>query len=400
MIYPAPAINNKPNYNAVRIQINDPKTRISPDNKPNANDNGIYNGVDIQVNRPSVEPYKPFYEYPQHAGIVPFPMAVPGAKLPLAYQTNLITNRTYIHNNNDYEIEFELEEPEKPEEAEEARIITEPEEEAVEPEVSAAPQVPEANYTTLEAEKEKLDLNAGKLSFHAQRPEIIPGEEILPDVDIHKVVGNLNNPNFDIQASQMEEIVRSSMTNPKDALPYVVKDVFSSLINIVRKDTSDLAAPSQQQIEIRLQIIVNEVVKEYAKNSNQDPQKVELPYKISAEDAKTAAELTPKELAERNKEYALYAMAVLAKIYTDNIEKETGTVVPLTDLPGVSTVVDTLRYNENPEIKTAAIDALLFIQRPEYKEELNSLLTLVGKDDNPGVAAAAQEALIILNRTK
>ena len=114
MINPTPAVNKQANYNAVRIQINDPKTRIPENYKTNPDNNGIYNGVDIQVNRPVVETFKkPIYSYPATDKIITYDMAAPALKLPLTYQTNLINNRTYIHNNNAYEVEFEIEHPEK-----------------------------------------------------------------------------------------------------------------------------------------------------------------------------------------------------------------------------------------------------------------------------------------------
>ena len=412
MTYPVPAVNNRQaNYNAVKIQINDPKTKISPNNKPNPDDNGIYNGVDIQINRPSVEPFtRPIYQYPMYEeGPVPYCMAVPGAKLPLAYQTNLISNRTFVHNNNAYEIEFEFDELK----SKENKINKTDVEKAAEPEKNQEesneiliiekveePQVPEANYTTLEAEKAEAPIVNG-LNFRAKKePEIIPSQEILPEADIPAIIDNLSNPNYDIQAEQMEEIVRTAMTTPDKALPYVVRDIFSSLIEIVQKDTTKLAAPNQAQAETRRQIIVNEVIKEYAKTNNLNTENVELPYKLTEEEIASAVKLTPMELAERNKEYALYAMAALAKVYTDEIEKESGTVIPLTDLPGISTVVDTLRYNINPETKIAAIDALLYIQRPEYKEELVSLFNLVSKDRSNEVAAVAAEALAFLNNSE
>ena len=68
-----------------------------------------------------------------------------------------------------------------------------------------------------------------------KKPEIIPGEEIKPDVDIPLVISNLNNSDFDIQAQQMEEIARISLDNPDNAIPYIVRDVFSSLIDITKK---------------------------------------------------------------------------------------------------------------------------------------------------------------------
>ena len=48
-------------------------------------------------------------------------------------------------------------------------------------------------------------------------------------------------------------------------------------------------------------------------------------------------------------------MAILAKVYTDEVEKETGNIVPMTDIPGTSAMVDALRYNPNAGVKKAGI---------------------------------------------
>ena len=42
-------------YNAVKIQINEPKTNIPEGFKNSPEDNGTYNAVAIEVNRPTVE---------------------------------------------------------------------------------------------------------------------------------------------------------------------------------------------------------------------------------------------------------------------------------------------------------------------------------------------------------
>ena len=131
---------------------------------------------------------------------------------------------------------------------------------------------------------------------------------------------------------------------------------------------------------------------ENAKN-NEDPKKVELPFILTKEEMLEAAKLSPMEQAERNKEYSLYTMAVLSKIYTDEVEKTSGNIVPLTDLPGISTIVDTLRNSENPSIKIAAIDSLRYISRKEYNEELASIFGIVANDKNPVVAQTAKTAL-------
>ena len=88
-------------------------------------------------------------------------------------------------------------------------------------------------------------------------------------------------------------------------------------------------------------------------------------------------------------------MAILQKTYGDEIEKRSGKVVPLTDLPGVAQTVNELKTNENPAIKTAAIDALRYIQRPEYKEDLGRVYSIAQSDPNEDetVRIAAADAL-------
>lgn len=222
-----------------------------------------------------------------------------------------------------------------------------------------------------------------------KKPEIIPGEEIKPDVDIPLVISNLTNADYDVQAQQMEEIARISMDNPENAVPYIVRDVFATLIDITKADTSELASPTEAQVQARKKVIANYLVMENAKGDKN----VKLPYELSDAEIELANQISPMEQAERNKEYAMYTMSVLAKIYTDEVEKQTGNIVPMTDLPGTSAIVDALRYNPNPEVKLAAIDALSHIERPEYKDELTTLFTLAQTDTNPLVAMAATRAI-------
>ena len=369
------AINSKSaNYNAVKIQINNPQTNVPEGFKASESDNGIYNAVNIEVNKPQVNvAKKPVYEYPKAKHIVTSDMinynTMPLPQmpvLPVAYQTNWVNNKTLIN------AEFEFENLNKTN-------------------TEAQTVVPEANFTTPNAEK--------KLAFHGlsfkgdNKIEIVPPIEIKPEVDISGVVSKLSNEDFDIQAQQMEEIAKASMEAPEKVLPYIVTEVFNELINITTKDTSDLTPPSAEQIETRKKIIINELVKEQTKLNDKENKNIEVPYNLTKDEIANAMKLTSMEKAERNKEYALYSIAILAKVYTDEVEKHSGNIVPLTDLPGISTIVDTLRNNQNPSIKIAAIDALRYIRRPEYNEELNSIFNIATNDSNNLVAQTATVAL-------
>ena len=182
------------------------------------------------------------------------------------------------------------------------------------------------------------------------------------------------------------------MQNKDNAVNYIVRDVFSSLMDIANKDTTKLEPPTKEQVEIRKKLISDFI--EIEKN----PQAKDVPFKLSEDEVALAAKLSPMEQAERNKEYALYTMAILDKVYIEEIQKETGNVVPMTDVPGLSTIVDAVKNNPNSGVKAAAIDALAYVQRPEYKEELNTIYTLAQQDQNQQVVMTAKRAQETLNR--
>lgn len=382
-------------YNAVKIQINEPKTNIPENFHSNPMDNGTYNAVAIDVNKPSVEAdAKPkhehcFYDYPCAECLVTsnyapiHPITIPTYSLPVAYQaTNFVNNRTLI--NTELELEAEKQVPEIIEIENKEVVVPEPEVVQVEDQ-KAEPQNVAFNGLNFKANEAKHSV------------EIIPAEEIKPLVDVPKVISNLSNEDFDVQAKQMEEIARVSMEDPQKAVPYIVTEIFTELINIVKKDTSNLVPPNEKQIELREQIMINELVKEQAKAKKQDISKIELPYKLDKKDIQVATTLSSMEQAERNKEYALYTMAILSKVYTDEVHRHTGNVVPLTDMPGISAIVDTLKNNMNSGVRIAAIDALRYVNRPEYQEEISAVLDLVVNDSNPYVARNAAVALESMN---
>ena len=416
---------NRQNYNAVKINIQKPQVNGSPSVDAVQNDNnGNYSAVSINIDNPTVNmPEHKIYDYPEAQVPVTYDMAnINQIPLPqgfhVAYQT---TNLILPKMENELEVEADKKAPEKLDDKASVEEIEEPQNEEVtaEPEKDVeAPavdveekteekedkkvEVPEPNFTTVEAEKgeEKVDnINDDVEVMETEtkdikKPEIIPGEEIKPDVDIPLVISNLTNEDFDVQAQQMEEIARVALDDSNNAIPYIVRDVFSSLIDITKKDSAELAAPTDEQIQARKKVIANFVSMENGKANNQP---VKLPYSITEKDVALADTISPMEQAERNKEYALYTMAILAKVYTDEIEKQTGNIVPMTDIPGTAAIVDSLRYNPNSGVKIASIDALRHIYRPEYKEEMSTLFTLAQADTNPEVAIAATRALDRIN---
>ena len=416
---------NRQNYNAVKINIQKPQINGNPSVDAVQNDNnGNYSAVSINIDNPTVNmPEHKIYDYPKAQTPVTYDMAnINQIPLPqgfhVAYQT---TNLILPKMENELEIEVDKKTPKKLDDKASAEEIKEPQNEGIASETADEAktpvvdveekteekedkkvEVPEPNFTTVEAEKgeEKIDNISNDVEVMEtetkgiKKPEIIPGEEIKPDVDIPLVISNLTNEDFDVQAQQMEEIARVALDDSNNAIPYIVRDVFSSLIDITKKDSAELAAPTDEQIQARKKVIANFVSMENGKAKNQP---VKLPYSITEKDVALADTISPMEQAERNKEYALYTMAILAKVYTDEIEKQTGNIVPMTDIPGTAAIVDSLRYNPNSGVKIASIDALRHIYRPEYKEEMSTLFALAQADTNPEVAIAATRALDRIN---
>ena len=441
------------NYNAVKIKVDEPKTAVPEGFKSTENDNGIYNGVDIEVNRPMVDIKRASeYEYPKYDGIVTYDMIKPAEGEPKAIENINVSTNDKVSDNvtfnglkdapveekaDDAKVAFKGEEMPAEEKADEAKIAFKGEEMPTEEkadeakiafkgeEMSAEEKADEAKMafkgeempteekadetkiafkgeempTEEKADEAKIafkgeempteELNP-EVSFKGQKKNInvIPSVEIKPEIDIKDFVSKLSEGNYDEQAIKMAEIIQSATSSDK-LDNFVTKDVFLSLMEIAQKDTSKLAKPTIQQEEIRNKIYINEMTKQVAKENGENPDNIKLPYSLSDNEIKLAKDFSEYELAERNKEYALITMAILAKQYSNDIEKAAGDIVPLTDLPGASVMVETLRNSDNVSVKVAAIDSLMYVYRPDYKNEFSSLFKLVASDKNPVVAQYA-----------
>ncbi len=214
----------------------------------------------------------------------------------------------------------------------------------------------------------------------APKVEVVPPVEAAPQVDLNGFIAKLNDPDFEVQANTMEEI--ANMVNDESqkakATELLDSKIVDALTNIINADSSKLAGPTQEQIAARQKLMAGQ--------------------QISDQEKALATTITPMEQAERNKSYAMFTSAILEKLYGDEVKKLTGTTVPLTELPAAMTIVDQLKDNPNPMVRTSAIEALSYIQNPEYKKDLTTLFTIAKNDQDKGVQEAATAALDKLNQ--
>ena len=256
--------------------------------------------------------------------------------------------------------------------------ITEEEvEETIEDEIEQ--QFEEKQKEIDKAVKEAEDFITANNSFSEQVENLINST----DVNQSEITELANEVSY-----YMSDLITQWQDNPK---------AFFENFPSKRKETEDESIKWFNSLS-RKQIIVNEIIKEQAKTKGENPETIEMPYKISEKDIQEASKLSSMEQAERNKEYALYTMAILAKVYGDEVNRHTGNIVPLTDMPGVSTIVDTLRNDSNSGVKIASIDALRYLYKPEYREELEAVLKIATTDPNPLVARTAGLTIEELNQ--
>lgn len=249
------------------------------------------------------------------------------------------------------------------------------------------------------SEPQAVEIKAPVIDLEPKAPvvkspiEIVPpAENITPLVDYGKVSANLASENYDVQALQLKEIVDAmDPKNPEALKPYLVEQVFLDVIDIVNKDATSLAGPTEAQLQIRSKIIEN-----YVAQLNQEKagaKEIVYPHQISEQDINYANALAPRELAERNREYAITTLALLSKEFTNRVEVEHNTIVPITDVPGMSAIVNSLK-NENFSTRLSALEALAYLQRPEYANELRPIYeALVNTDPDEAVREAAKFVL-------
>ncbi len=344
-----PIATPAPNYNAVKIDVHNPSVSAP----------GVGQSV---VNVPQqvpqyATPTMPYYTYPQ-AQLYQYPQA---------------PQQPY------YMPPVQPQVPVQPVSAPVAQTPVQPQAQAPVPVVVPAPQVAQQNINVPQPVVTQPEASQpSSAPVEAQKPEVIPSAPVAPQVDLNAFISKLASPDYEVQAATMEEMANMVKEDPQKATELLDVKVMDALSNIVKTDSSKLAGPTQEQIAARQKLLSNQQMTDAEKQ--------------------LATTITPMEQAERNKSYALFTSAILQKLYGDEVAKLTNTTVPLTELPGAVTVVEQLKNNPNPMVRTSAIEALSYIQNPSYKKDLNTLFTIAKNDEDKGVQDAATAALDKLNQ--
>lgn len=246
--------------------------------------------------------------------------------------------------------------------------------------VPAKAEVPGKEAVPVKAETPAPATQPQQTQAPAQKVEVKAPEKIEPKVDINEFITKLSTSDYEQQAKAMESIALMAQNSPQQATALLDVKVIDTLLGIMQKDTSKLEGPSAKQIEAREKIMKGK--------------------SVSDADKAEANKITPMELAERNKQYSMYTLATLQKLFISEVNIIDGSTVPLTELPGASAIVEQVKTNPNPMIKAAGIDALSYIQQPDYKQDLTTIFSVAKNDKDANVQKAATKALEKLSQLK
>lgn len=346
-----PQATPAPNYNAVKIDVHNPAVSAP--------------GVgQVAMNVPQyAQPTMPYYSYPQ-AQLYEYPQApvqpyyMPVMQMPQAPQTPVA----------EIPVQPAPVQPAAPQ-IQQQNINAVPQAVVPEPVVTQEP----AKTAQATAPTETKAAKETPASVEIQQP--VP---VAPQVDVNSFIAKLTNPDFEVQANAMEEMANMVKDEPQKATELLDEKVMNALTNIINNDSSKLAGPTPEQITARQKLMSGE--------------------KLSEADTKLATTITPMEQSERNKSYAMFTSSIMEKLYGDEVAKLTNTTVPLTELPGAVTIVEQLKNNPNPMVRTSAIEALSYIQQPAYKQDLTTLFSIAKNDQDKNVQEAATAALTKLDQ--
>ena len=353
-------------YNAVKIDVHNPSV-VAP---------GFPQLAQQPVQNQFATPVMPYYQYPQ-APVYQYPQApIQPFYMPIQQQPTMIAPKVIEQ----AALPAEQPAPQALPAPVAQTVPVAPVTQATEV-ATVAPAVVPQPVVTKPAEAEKKEpvkaAEAPKAEASAKAPEIETPAPLEPQVDLNAFISRLTNPDFEIQATAMEEIANMAKDTPEKATELLDVKVMDTLNNIINADSSKLAGPTQEQVAARQKLMNNQQMTDAEKN--------------------LATTITPMEQAERNKSYAMFTTAILQKLYSDEVSKLTNTTVPLTELPGAVSVVEQLKNNPNPMVRTSVIEALSYIQQPAYKSDLNTLFTIAKNDQDKSVQEAATVALDKLN---
>jgi len=211
-------------------------------------------------------------------------------------------------------------------------------------------------------------------------PEVQPAPQPQNIVDVARINQELASADLNQQTETITKVAQMSQADPAIALQLVDNQVMQNLAAIIMKDTNQLPGPTDAQI--------------------QAAQKLQKGQGLSPEEQQLIEQSSPKEIAEKNKVFSMFTLAMLQKLQRDEVDQfnaaSGGAVIPqlqIGDLIGFNEIANTVQTTTIPAVKAAGIQAISYVARPEDAQVVQQLLAPFAADNDEVVKQTAQEAI-------
>ncbi len=208
-------------------------------------------------------------------------------------------------------------------------------------------------------------------------PEAPQAEAPAQALNVPELVAQIKSDNLQQAGEAIEKVADIAQNQPAQTSQLLDTDLMEGLLSVIGKDTSALEGPSEKQKELRQQVLEGK--------------------QLSDADMQVANEITPLEMAERNKQYALFTTAILQNALIDEFKKTNNMTPDIKDLPGMEQIVTTIKDNPNPMLRASGLAALAYNARPEYKPVMKEIFELSKQDADENVQKVAAEGLAKLD---
>ena len=146
-----------------------------------------------------------------------------------------------------------------------------------------------------------------------------------------------------------------------------------SLLGVIAKDTTQLQDATPKQLELRQQLLEGKT--------------------LTPEETAEAQKISEKEMADRNKQYALFTVAILQDLLIKEFQAQNNVTPDIKDLPGMEQIVSTIKDSSSPMLRASGLAALAYNARPEYKPVMEEIFNLSKQDEDPNVRKVAEDGL-------
>lgn len=329
-IAPAPA----PEYNAIKINIVDPK-----------------------VNAPGAQQPQQVYSYPQ-SQVYSYPQAQQPVYGPQVYMQPPVQQQAQV----DMQTM-----PQQPTMAPQAPVSVPA------PQVINTQTINQVPPSVVTPEQTTAQAPAVEQPTATTAPEAPQPTAPAATIDVPSFTQRIKSDNLEDAGKAIEEVADIAQTKPEVASQLLDTELMESLLGVIGKDSSALEGPTEKQKELRQQVLEGK--------------------QLSDADMAEANKITPLEMAERNKQYALFTTAILQNSLIDEFKKTNNMTPDIKDLPGMEQIVTTIKDNPNPMLRASGLAALAYNARPEYKPVMKEIFELSQQDADENVQKVAAEGL-------